>query len=184
MRRFLPLPLLLAALAGCSASASPKSTPVPTGRAITRVETVPPSSPVSTSRVKRKTGRTHTLKALPTVKPIYNYPTPTPFPPSAFTAVIRGTVTDEKSHSPIAGALITVGQHPRHLTRSNAFGDYRITFPVGPDVSVQVTAQGFAGNIAIGHLRKGEAIKLNFRLVPITGSSPAAPSPPMVFGSH
>lgn len=184
MRRLLPLILPLAALSGCAASAVSKPTPVPTSGIITRIGTIPPSSPVPVKGPKHK-GKTkgQVLKALPTLKPVNNYVPPTPFPASAFTAVIHGTITDQKSRSPIAGAIITVGQRPRHVARTNAFGEYRVTFPAGPDVSVQVAAQGFAGTLAIGHLRKGESMKLNFHLARIKGNTPAAPSPPQIFGT-
>jgi hypothetical protein len=140
----------------------------------TAITTLPPSS---------RNRRTPGPAALPTVKPFNSFATPTPFPARAFTAVIHGTVTDQKTGSPIAGALISVGQLPRHVTRTNAFGRYRITFPAGPPVSVQVSAPGYAGALAMGALHPHRAFALNFRLPRETASNPAAPPSPFMFGN-
>lgn len=185
MRPYILLILLTGLVAGCAGSASGKPTPVPTHKPASGVSTIPMSTPVGLKKVKSKTGATHhlTIRALPTVKPYSNYKTPTPIPVRDFTAVLHGKVTDSKTGSPVAGALVVVGQLPRHTTITNSFGQYRITFPAGPDIVVQVTKQGFAAALAMGKIKSHGTTTVDFKLAPRDPSKPIAPSPPMVFGT-
>lgn len=187
MRLALALPLI-ALLAGCSGSSSgsgPSAKPSATTNAVARVATIPPSTaPPIKGEAHPPTINPHvTPHALPTTPPV-NYPTPTPFPPSAYTAVIHGTVTDGKSHSPIAGAIIVVGvPQAHHIAHTNAFGEYRITFPAGPPVPVQVSANGFEQALAMGNVRAHSSLTVNFRLSRVVLGKPVAPPPPSIFGS-
>lgn len=198
MRYFLTAALLAMWLAGCSSSSS-KATPAPptatpTPHTFARVEKIPQTTPPPVKSAKgyhppgTGSGAQHKTKqgarggALPTLKPI-TFATPTPFPPSAYSAVIQGTVTDAKTHSPLAGALITVGSN-NHVTLTGPFGRYRLSFPAGPPVPVQVTMKGYAGQLAMGSLSPHKKLTLDFKLTSIKPGHPAAPPAPTFFGNH
>lgn len=183
MRPYVPLLLLTSALAGCASSASGKPKPIRTARPVNIVATVPMSTPVAVKHHTLKPYHGPKIKALPTVKPYTRYKAPTPIPIRDFTAILQGKVTDAKTGSPVAGALVVVGQRPRHTTTTNSFGQYRVTFPAGPDIVVQVTKQGFAGQLAMGRIKQHGSSKVNFKLAPTSVKNPAAPSPPMAFGT-
>lgn len=183
MRPYVPLLLLTGALAGCASSATAKPTPMATGKPVSIVATVPMSTPAPIKHHKLKPYHGPKIKALPTSKPYTRYKAPTPIPARDFTAILHGKVTDAKTGSPVAGALVVVGQRPHHTTITNSFGQYRVTFPAGPDIVVQVTKQGFAGQLAMGRIKQHGSSRVNFKLAPTSVNKPAAPSPPMVFGT-
>jgi hypothetical protein len=185
MRPYFPALLLTSLLAGCASSATAKPTPVPTGQPVGAVATVPMSTPAPIKKPKGKAKSYHgpKLKKLPTVKPYTSYKAPTPIPARDFTAILHGKVTDAKTGSPVSGALVVVGQRPRHTTITNSFGQYRVTFPAGPDIVVQVTKHGFAGQLAMGRIKQHGSSTVDFKLAPTSVNKPAAPSPPMTFGT-
>jgi hypothetical protein len=198
MSRFIAAVIVLIALAGCGSKAAtpgptlgpaisthPTSTPYPTGQPIVVKDTVPPETAVPVKHhAHAGKGRHTTHTALPTPKPVHIVlPSPTPFPKSAYTATISGRVTDTKTHAPIAGAIIQVGTGLNHQVKTGPFGTYRITFPAGPPVSVQVTAQGYAGALAMGKLSTHKRAVVNFELSKVQAGKPVAPSPPMTFGN-
>jgi hypothetical protein len=188
MRYLLTLTALGVCLAGCgtsSSSTSPHPTPSPTPHTLARVQKVPQTTPPP---VKTKKG--HQVvpanprsqpKALPTLQSV-TFATPTPIPASDYTDVIQGTVTDSKTHTPLAGALITVGTG-NHVTRTDAFGKYRISFPAQVSVPVQVKMNGYASDLAEGRLGPHKTLTLNFKLSSIKPGHPAAPTAPQVFGN-
>jgi hypothetical protein len=121
------------------------------------------------------------MKTLPTTPPVLAA-TPTPIPASAYTATIVGTVRDAGTKSPLAGALV-VAADGSHKTRTNAFGQYTLRFPGGAMATVQVTMNGYAGQLSIGKVAPHGRLRLNFSLTQSSPSHPAAPPAPSLFGT-
>jgi hypothetical protein len=105
----------------------------------------------------------------------------TAIPTSAYTAVVFGSVVDKKTNSPVPGALVTIGNGQRS-GRTSAYGAYRFTFPAGVPMPVTVSANGFAGALAMGTLRPHQKFKLDFKLTRIEPGKVTVPPPPSVFG--
>lgn len=173
----------LVLLAGCGSSSSPtKSAQKPTLGP--RVATVPVTSPVPVRTSGSVAAVPHaTLKGgrLPTPQQVI-MPTPTAFPATMYKSVIYGTVTDAKTGSPLAGAIIKVGVTGKHVMVTNSFGKYRLSFPSGPAVPVTVTIQGYASPPAMGTLPAGKTYRLDFKLAPEKKGTSIIPPPPIVFG--
>jgi hypothetical protein len=174
--------LLVLALAGCGSSSAGPATPTPGAPA--HVGAIPQTSPVSTLPPTPKSGGGHgkPVTHLPTVKPVVP-PTPTPFPPQAFTATIFGTVTDATSHSPITGAVVSVA-NGRRITKTDAFGDYTIKFPCCVGVPVTVTREGYAQSLAMGTMVPFKKLRVNFKLTREIPGTPVPPAAPSVFNGH
>src|SRR5438270_5555664 len=144
------LSLLLAACGGNSASAP---TPLPTRNSVAHILKVPSTTPPPIRGKKGHSRRTSGAApaALPT-SPSISMETPTPIPASAYTATISGRVADAQTKSPVAGALVVVENGARKA-RTNAFGRYSIAFPGGSTATVQVSMQGYAGELSIGKVQ-------------------------------
>jgi Carboxypeptidase regulatory-like domain len=171
--------LLTLAACGSSTSASPpKPTAVPTNARQAVVVATLPKGPTNKHLQIPTADPKITPAALPTVRPI---PTMTPIPPSAYTAVVFGTVLDKKTNTPVPGALVTVGTGQRS-GRTSAYGAYRFTFPAAVPMPVTVSAPGYTGALAMGLLRPHQKYKLDFRLVRIIPGKVPVPPPPTTFG--
>ena len=181
MRSVLALAVLSVSLAACGSSASsPSPTPKRTKTPAARLETIPATSPAPTPKGGFPTANPHATPArLATLPPILAA-TPTPFPASAYTAVIYGTITDAKTHAPLAGVIVTVGNNHRAVT--GPFGRYRLTFPAGPPVAVTVQEKGYASAPAMGQLTVHQKWKLDWALQPIIPGQRPAPPAPTIFG--
>jgi hypothetical protein len=174
-------------LGGCgSSSAQPKPTQLPTPRPTSgspsHLGPIPQTSPPARPRGAKHVATTPagTVGTLPAIKPPV-IPTSTPIPTSAYTATIHGTISDAKTHSPLAGASISLGDG-KHQTHSNAFGDYRLAFPGGVPEAVSVVMNGYLGSLAMGKVQPHRSLKLNFKLYPrVSGQAPA---PPSLFGTQ
>lgn len=180
--------LVLAALllAGCggSGSAQPRSTPTSVAVApttIARTATIPRTTPPPVKGTNRHKGvkQAPLGGALPTAPPV-TYPTPTAIPGTAYTAILKGTVSDAKDNSPLAGAVVVVGTGQRRV-RTDSFGGYIVRFPAGPPVSVRVTMQGYQGQLAIGSIDPHKTMHLDFKLSKV--ASGQAPPAPTLFGT-
>lgn len=146
------------AIAGCGGSggaSGPASTPNAVGTLVTQ------------SRPKGK---------VPTPAP-----TPTRIPASDFTATISGTVTEQKTGVPIAGAAVVVGDRLR-TAKTDAGGRYRISFPARATVAVTASKPGYAGALAIGTLPVNGRTTLNLRLIKHRPGVPPVPPMPVQFG--
>jgi len=113
---------------------------------------------------------------LPTVKPIA-LATPTNFPPSAYTALLRGIVRDARTHKPVVGALVRIGRTGRPSTVTSSSGRYRIKFPGGPPVEVRIDKKGYFEFLAMGQLARHKQYRRDIALHRKTpGAAPPAPS--------
>jgi hypothetical protein len=124
------------------------------------------------------TSRATPIKLLPTAKPYQA--TPVPIPQSAYNARLHGTVTDAKSHSPLAGAVVTVSVGAKHQTTTSALGKYSLTFPGGYAAPVTITMRGYFQFLAEGRVAPHKSYRLDVQLQRRTPGG--APSPPSVFG--
>jgi len=172
------LPLLAAC--GSSNTSAPKShkNTAPAAHIATVPQTSP--APIKTSGSRTKTGK-GVLKALPTVRPVAQA-TRTPIPLSAYTAVIFGKITDAKTHTPIAGAIISEGAS-KQVVKSGPFGGYKISFPGNATAPITVRAQGYLGTLAVGHVGTHVKYRLNVSLRRAGKNIANAPPPPTFF-SH
>jgi hypothetical protein len=179
--------LLGLVVAGCgSTAAQPAPTKIPKPRATLanpiHAGPIPQTSPIKPI----KTGttpvppRTSSPGPIPTLKPA-PIPTPPPVPASGYTGTIMGTVSDAKTHSPLAGAIISLG-NGNHQVRSGAFGQYRLSFPAGPPVAVSVVMNGYIGALAMGRIQPHHSLRLDFNLLPKVAGQ--APPPPSLFGTQ
>ena len=186
MRRLILLGcVVLVAGCGGSTAATPTSTPRISTKPqpIAVVGTIPQTTPVARTKAAGATkGAGGKTPVMPPPQPL---PTATRdiIPASAFTALLYGTVTDAKTHSPLPGARISVID-ASHTTQTDSFGRYSIHFPATRFASVQVSMHGYAGQLTIGRLSAHKRFQLSFQLSPIRGGTPVAPPPPAVFGSH
>lgn len=185
----LSLLIFAVVLAGCAGSSSPAPQPTATVGNVAHIELVPTTAPPPTRAAQHGVASGHSGAArVPTPRAVSKLPTPrrvtfvtpTPIPASAYSAAIQGTVIDAKGHYRIAGAVVTVGAH--HVTYTNANGQYRVTFPTGADVPVEVTKRGFASRLAMGSISPHKTVTLNFTLTPLNRRHPIAPAPPTFFG--
>jgi hypothetical protein len=103
-------------------------------------------------------------------------------PAASYTAVLYGTVRDRKSHTPIAGALISVsdGQRTAH---SDASGRYRVPFPGGVTASVQVKKSGYQCGLAMGMVKAGHSLKANWKCDRLVAGHPIPPPFPAIIGT-
>ena len=108
-------------------------------------------------------------------------PTPTRFPAASYNATLTGRVTDAKSKSPLAGAIVSIGNGQRAV-RTDGSGMYRTKIPSGAPVAVQVGINGYVEGLSMGQVKRGSTTTLNFALTRIEPGQPPAPSPPGVFG--
>jgi hypothetical protein len=172
------LVMLLAASVVLTACGGSSSSPKPTDTAAPGVATIPQTSPVPVKTVRGipTVDPNATPIKLPTVKPIA-LPTPTDFPPSAYTALLHGIVTDAKTHQPLAGALVRIGRTGRSSTFTSAAGRYSIKFPGGPPVEVRIDRKGYFEYLAMGQLARHKHYRRDvalYRKAP--GAAPPAPS--------
>ena len=174
MRYLLMLLAASAALAACGGNAS---SPRPTDTAAPRVATIPQTSPVPVKTVKGipTVDPNATPIKLPTVKPLA-LATPTDFPPSAYTALLHGIVTDAKTRNPLAGALVRIGRTGRPSTVTSSSGKYSIRFPGGPPVEVRIDKKGYFEFLAMGQLARHKHYRRDVVLHRKTpGAAPPAP---------
>ncbi len=118
------------------------------------------------------------------VKKAATFPPPataTPFPARAYSALVRGTITDRKNGSPIAGAVVTVGTNLR-VVKTDGFGHYHVSFPVGAAVPIEVKAAGYTGALAMGAVYRRHTAVVNFSLNEKKPGKPGIPVPPQLFG--
>jgi hypothetical protein len=170
--------LTLAACGGGNSAAPARPTAVPTNpRQVVVVGTLPMGPTNKHLRIPTPDPKV-TPGVLPTIAPV---PTTTPIPPSAYTAVVFGSVLDKNTNSPVAGALITVGTGQRS-GRTSAYGAYRFTFPAGIPMPMTVSVTGYAGALAMGILRPHQKLKLDFKLTRIVPGKVTVPPPPTTFG--
>ncbi len=170
---------LLAACGGSTTSAPRTSkTKLPASHVATVPQTSP--APIRTSGSKTKTGQ-GVLKALPTVRPVAQA-TRTPIPLSDYTATIYGKITDAKTHTPIAGAVISEGSS-KQVVKSGPFGRYKISFPGNVTAPITVRAAGYLGTLAVGHIGAHVKYQLNVNLRRAGKNIANAPPPPTFF-SH
>lgn len=127
-------------------------------------------------------GTIATLTAPRTGKVPTPAPTPTAIPASDFTATVSGTITDNKSHAPVAGVKVVVGNALRKGV-TNAQGQYQIAFPAGVSIAVTASKSGYAGAIAQGKLPKSGHAVLNLQLTKAQAGVPPVPPAPTTFGS-
>jgi hypothetical protein len=108
-------------------------------------------------------------------------PTPYVWPSSAYRAEIHGTITDSRSHAPIAGAVVSLAGGQRTV-RSDSQGHYSMKFPVGGAVSVQVSKSGYVAVPGVGMLAPGKSTVVNFSLQPRAKKEQAPPAFPVIIG--
>jgi hypothetical protein len=168
----------LAACGGSNSAASDRPTTVPTNPHQQVVVATLPKAPTN-KRLRIPTPNPRvTPGILPTVPPV---PTATTIPASSYTAVVFGSVVDKKTNSPVAGALVTLGNGQRSA-KTSAYGGYRFTFPAGIAMPVTVSAPGYAGSLAMGMLRPRQSFKLDFKLTRVVPGKVTVPPPPTTFG--
>lgn len=170
--------LTLAACGGSNHVSSAGPTAIPTNPRQAVVVSTLPKGPTNKHLLLPTADPKVTPGRLPTVPPV---PTLTPIPPSAFTAVVFGSVLDKKTNSPVPGALVTVGTGQRS-GRTSAYGAYRFTFPAGIPMPVTVSAPGFTGALAMGMLGPHQKLKVDFKLTRIVPGKVPVPPPPTTFG--
>jgi len=174
--------LSLAFLAGgCGgSSASLKSTPR-TASGHAAIGTAPATTPPPVHRLKGvATVEPHALPpTLPTLTPLKPA---TIIPAAAYTATLLGTITDAKSHAPVVGAVVRVGS-TNHVAKSDASGRYVLHFPAAVPEPVEVSARGYAEDLAMGAVSAHSRTRLDFRLTQLKAGVPVAPPPPISFGS-
>jgi len=171
----------LACLAGCGgSSASPKSTPR-TASGHAAIGTAPATTPPPV----------YPLKGVATVgphAPPANLPPPTQvrpatvIPAAAYTATLHGIVTDAKTHAPVVGAVVRIG-NTDHVATSDASGRYVLHFPAAVPQPVEVKVPGYTEDLAMGAVAPHSRTRLDFRLTPLKAGVPVAPPPPVSFGS-
>lgn len=167
-------------LAACGSNSATPAPPtvVPTNpRQVVLRSTLPPETTNKRLRLPTPNPKV-TPKALPTLVPA---PTMTSIPSSDYTAVVFGSVLDQKTNSPVAGALVTIGTGQRS-GRTSPFGAYKFTFPAGVAMPVTVSATGYVGALAMGRLRPHQRLKLNFKLTRIIPGKVPVPPAPTTFG--
>lgn len=116
-------------------------------------------------------------------KPPTPGPTATTIPASDFTATVSGVVTDHKSHAPVSGATIVVGNHLR-TTKTDAQGKYSVAFPARASIGVIAEKPGYAGALAVGKLPPNGKVTLNLQIVKSQPGVPPVPPMPVTFGSR
>jgi hypothetical protein len=168
----------LVACGGGNSAAPPKPTVMPTNPRQAVVVATLPKGPTNKHLRLPTPNPKVTPGVLPTVAPV---PSMTAIPASAYTAVVFGSVVDKKTNSPVPGALVTIGNGQRS-GRTSAYGAYRFSFPAGVPMPVTVSANGFAGALAMGTLRPHQKFKLDFKLTRIAPGKVTVPPPPSVFG--
>lgn len=193
MKQCIAMLFILALAAGCGSSSSQSGTPRTRGTSTPHhpsaagtpghsgavPQTTPPRIKSSqhhpTSTKPAHVGRLSTVAPVPLA-------TPTTIPSQAFTATLFGTITDAKTHSPLAGAIVKLGAGGRER-KSDGFGRYKIAFPGGPMLTVTVTMPGYAQALTIGRVSAHHSLRLNFQLSRIVAGRPSAPPLPSVFGT-
>lgn len=116
---------------------------------------------------------------LPTTVP--RTPKPYVWPASAYTAHIRGTVTNSRTHAPIPGAKVSIAGGQR-TAFSDSNGRYSIAFPVGGSVTVQVSKTGYIAQPGVGMLKTGQSTHVDFSLEPIAEKGKSPPAFPVIIG--
>lgn len=168
MRQSVAIVILLALATGCGSTGSSNS-----GKSA-RPATTPQPRPVAL-----KTPESSSTAPVTRV-----FPTPTIIPAAAYTASIRGRITDAATGAPLAGAGLKVGFTASRETRTDAFGRYHLSFPAGEPAPVIVNMNGYAGTLAMGKMRPHRSFTLNVKLRKLSaGGKPTLPPQPISFGS-
>lgn len=184
MRRLIVFSLPCVALIGCGSSHS-AAKPSPTPTLGPKLDVPPKTSPVPIKTAKGQrvpTPNPHiTAAPLPTSKPFVAQPTQ--IPRSAFTARVFGTVTDGKTHAPLAGAIVAAGPaYDRVRAVTDGSGHYSIAFPGSASAPFTVTMAGYLQYLAQGTLNPHQSIRLNVVLQrKVAGAAPPAPG---IFGNQ
>lgn len=171
----------LAVLAGCGGSnAAPRSTPR-TAPGHAAIGTAPATTPPPVHRLKgvAPVGPHVPSTNLPAVPPVKSA---TVIPAAAYTATLHGTITDAKTHAPVVGAVVRVG-NTHHVAKSDASGRYVLHFPASALQPVEVNAHGYVEDLAMGAVAPHSHTTLDFRLAALKAGVPVAPPLPVAFGS-